>query len=125
MVGVFVQVLRAPYSILSLVIIVSAVVGAFTAQNSLSDLWVMLVIGFVAYYLSQAEYPMAPLLLGAVLGKMLDETFRQSMALSDNGLGIFLERPITFGSIVVIAAISGFLLYKAVTGRRRQIVADE
>ncbi|QZH60912.1 tripartite tricarboxylate transporter permease [Mycolicibacterium farcinogenes] len=125
LVGVFVKILRTPYSLLSLIIVVCTMVGAFTAQNALPDLWILLIVGIAAFYLSNGGYPMAPLLLGCVLGRMLDETFRQSLALSTNGAGIFLQRPITLASIGVIVAICGFLLFKAITGKQRKIVADE
>lgn len=125
LVGLFVKILRTPYSLLSLVIVVCTMVGAFTAQNALPDLWLLLIVGIVAFYLSNVGYPMAPLLLGCVLGRMLDETFRQSLALSTNGAAIFLQRPITLASVGVILAICGFLLYKAMAGKQRKIVADE
>jgi len=75
-------------------ILLFCIVGTFAINNSLFDVGVMLVAGVVAYLLEENEFPIAPAILGVVLGGMLEENFITSMIKSDGNLMAFFERPI-------------------------------
>jgi putative tricarboxylic transport membrane protein len=88
------NVLRVPRSVLMPVILLFCAVGAFAINNSVFDIGVMLVFGVVAYVMEANRFPIAPTILGLVLGGMLEQNFVTSMIKADGNLGAFFERPI-------------------------------
>ena len=78
-VPLFASILRIPFSIIVPVILVVCAVGAYTVNNALIDLSIMLVFGVVGYLFKKLDYPLAPMVLALVLGDMAESSFRQSM----------------------------------------------
>ncbi len=91
------QVLRVPRRILMPIILLFCVVGSFAINNSSYGIVVILVSGLIAFLLEENGFPVAPAILGVVLGKMLEDTFITSMIKSDGSLATFFERPISAG----------------------------
>lgn len=89
------MVLRIPRERLLPIVFVLCVVGAFTIASREFDVWVMLTFGVVGFILRQMNYPMAPLVLGLVLGQILDKSLRRGLILSDGSLEPFFMRPIS------------------------------
>ncbi len=98
----FVAVLRVPYRILAPLIAIFCMVGVFSVNNSVQDLWIMVAFGAVGYLAGKTSYPLAPLVLGLVLGGYLEVSLRQSIKMSQGDLSVFFTRPIA-GTIMVIA----------------------
>ena len=88
------RILKVPRNILMPVILLFCAVGTFAINNTLFDIGVMLVAGVVAYLLEENDFPIAPAILGVVLGGMLEENFISSMIKSDGNLLGFVNRPI-------------------------------
>jgi putative tricarboxylic transport membrane protein len=88
-VPLFAAILRVPFSIIAPIILVICAVGAYTVQNSMFDVWMMLVFGVVGYIFNKLDYPLAPLVLAIVLGDKAEESFRQAMLGSQGSLSIF------------------------------------
>ena len=88
------QILRVPRSVLMPVIMLFCVVGSFAINNTAFDVSVMLVAGVAAFFLEASGFPVAPAILGVVLGGMLEENFITSMIKSEGNLWAFFERPI-------------------------------
>jgi putative tricarboxylic transport membrane protein len=107
LIPIFVMVLRVPYTILMNFIVIFAAVGAFTVNNALFDVWVMLAFGVLGYIMKKLDYPIVPLVLAMVLGRLAENSLRQSLMLSDGHLAIFFTRPIAL--LFMIAAILGYL----------------
>lgn len=97
------QVLRIPPSRLMPIILVLCTVGSFAIASRVFDVWVMLAFGIIGFILRNLGFPMAPLILGVVLGPILDSNLRRGLVLSDGSLIPFLTRPI---SIVLWASIA-------------------
>jgi TctA family transporter len=91
------QMLRAPRELLMPVILLFCVVGSFAINNSLFGVVLMLVFGVAAYLMEENGFPVAPAILGMVLGAMLEEHFISSMIKADGRLLAFFERPIAAG----------------------------
>ena len=91
------RILRVPRNVLMPLILIFCIVGTFAINNSLFDVGVMLVAGLVAYLLEENRFPIAPAILGVVLGGMLEENFITSMIKSDGNLLGFVSRPIAAG----------------------------
>lgn len=95
------QVLRVPRNVLMPIILLFCIVGTFAINNSTFDVTIMLVAGIVAYLLEANKFPIAPAILGVVLGGMLEENFITSMIKSDGNLAAFVTRPLAAGLAVV------------------------
>ncbi|MCB1807566.1 MAG: tripartite tricarboxylate transporter permease, partial [Candidatus Competibacteraceae bacterium] len=89
------RILAVPRERLMPVVFVLCTVGAFAIASRLFDVWVMLGFGVLGFVLREMKYPMAPLVLGVVLGPILDKNLRRGMVLSDGSLEPFLTRPIS------------------------------
>jgi TctA family transporter len=102
------QMLRAPREVLMPVILLFCVVGSFAINNSIFGVVLMLAFGLIAYVMEENGFPVAPAILGMVLGAMLEENFISSMIKADGRILAFFERPIagTLGvlTLLVLAA---------------------
>jgi putative tricarboxylic transport membrane protein len=76
-------------------------------SNNLFDVWMMLGFGVLGYVMTKLKYPIVPLVLGLVLGRLAENSLRQSLMLSGGSLGIFFTRPIAL--LFVSAAILAYL----------------
>jgi putative tricarboxylic transport membrane protein len=103
------QVLKVRRAILMPIVFVLCTVGAFASASRLFDVYAMLAIGIVAFFLRRRGYEMAPLVLGMVLGPLLDKSLRRGLVLSDGSLAPFFTRPISLAFAVV--TIFTILLY--------------
>ena len=110
-------VLRVPREYLMPIIFVLCVVGSFAIASRIFDVWVMLGFGILGFALRQMNYPMAPLVLGIVLGDILDKNFRRGMVLSDGSFEPFLTRPIAG----VLAALTLITVLWGIAPVRRAI----
>ena len=94
LVGLFVNLLRIPYSYLYPCILCFCIVGTYSVSNNIIDVWILLIMGALGYVLRKFGYDLAPVALGLVLAPMLELSFRQSLAMSAGDYAIFFERPI-------------------------------
>ncbi len=108
LVGLFVNVLRIPYSYLYPLVIMFCVIGVYTVNNSIVDVWIMLIMGVLGYFLRKFGLDPAPLVLGLVISPTFELSLRQSLIMSNGHWTIFFspERPIA----LVLVAIAGALL---------------
>jgi putative tricarboxylic transport membrane protein len=97
-------ILRIPFSIIGPVIIVICAIGAYTVNNAMFDVTMMMVFGVVGYLFKKLRYPMAPMVLALVLGDMAEASFRQAMLSSQGSLAIFWSNPLV-GSITAVALL--------------------
>jgi putative tricarboxylic transport membrane protein len=103
MTRLLVKVLQVPRERLMPVVYVLCVVGSFAITQRMFDVYVMLAFGFAGFILREMRYPMAPLVLGIILGKLLDVNLRRGLLLSDGDLTPFFLRPISAALWIVIA----------------------
>ena len=117
----FVKVLRIPTQVLMPLVLILCLVGAYAIQNSVLDMSIALLMGIIGYLLRKAEYPLPPLLLGMVLGSIIESNFRRALTISLGSLSIFVTRPIclAFLLISVISCLTPSLqtLYHAFKSR--------
>ena len=103
-VPLFAAILRVPFSIIAPIIIVICAVGAYTVHNAMLDIWLMLLFGVIGYVFKKLDYPLAPLVLALVLGDRAEDSFRQSMLISQGDLTIFFSNWLV-GGITGLALI--------------------
>jgi putative tricarboxylic transport membrane protein len=101
LVGLFVNILRIPYSYLYPSLLAFATLGVYAVNNSVVDVWIMAGSGLVGYVLRKLDYEIAPIILGLVLAPMVELNFRQSLAMSAGSYGIFFDRPIATTMLAV------------------------
>jgi putative tricarboxylic transport membrane protein len=100
-----VQVLRVPTTIIVPIILVLCTIGTFALASRLFDIWVMVAFGLIGFVLRRLGYPMAPLVLGIVLGDLLEKNLRRGLVLSDGDLSPFFTRPISATLAGLIAVV--------------------
>ena len=106
-VPLFASILRIPFSIIAPIIIMICSIGAYSVHNSMFDVGLMLIFGALGYLFKKLGYPIAPLILAAVLGDKAEDAFRQSMLFSDGQLSIFWSNPLV-GSLTTAALLMLF-----------------
>jgi putative tricarboxylic transport membrane protein len=106
-VPLFANILRIPKRVLMPLVILFCITGMFTVNNSVFDIWMMLVFGAMGFLMRKWAFEGAPLLLALVLGPKLEVAFRQSLMISHGDFGVFTNRPI---SMVFLLATLIFLL---------------
>ena len=102
LVPLFAQILRLPYFVLYPLVVGISIVGVYSVNNSLFDLWVMGIFGLLGYLMRKLEFPAAALILGMVLGDALERALRQSLMMSQGDITILISRPIS-GTLLLIA----------------------
>lgn len=117
LVGLFVNVLRIPYAYLYPLVIMFCVIGVYTVNNSIVDVWIMLVMGALGYFLRKFSLDPAPLVLGLVISPTFEMSLRQSLIMSNGDYLIFFQRPI---SLVLMAVAATLLSLSAIALVRKR-----
>jgi putative tricarboxylic transport membrane protein len=106
-VPLFAAILRIPFSIIAPLIIVICAIGAYTVHNAMLDIWLMMAFGVIGYVFKKLDYPMAPMVLALVLGDRAEDSFRQSMLISQGNLSVFFSNGLV-GSIMALGLVMLF-----------------
>ncbi len=91
---IFIKILHIPQTVFLPVVLVLTTIGSFSVGGGINDLYLMLAVGCVAYFMNMLKYPIAPLVIGVILGGLFDETFRRSLLISNGDLSVFASRPV-------------------------------
>jgi putative tricarboxylic transport membrane protein len=110
--------LRTPRSLLMPIILVFCIVGAFASNNAAYGIVVMLVFGLLGFFMEENDIPIAPCILGIVIGPILEHNFITTMIKSDGSLLTFVNRPIAAVLAVALALIWASVLYSAFRKKR-------
>ena len=122
MIGVWVKMLQVPYRLLFPSAIFFICVGVFSAQNSLFAVGETVVFGIVGAVFLALDFPVSPIVLGYVLGPMLEENFRRALLISRGDLTTFVTRPI---SAWFVAASSALIVFQIISYLRRRLRQNE
>jgi putative tricarboxylic transport membrane protein len=124
LVGLWARVSVIPYKYLAPTILAICVVGAYSSRNTMFDVWVALGSGVVGYFMRKKNWPQAPLLMGFILGDLVEISLRQSLSMG--GPLIFFTRPITIAFFIsaVILVILSVKLLKRVPKEIREETSD-
>lgn len=119
LIGMWVRLLKIPYSILFPFIFLFCLIGAYTVGNNVQDVYIMILFGILGYLMKKYDYEPAPLVLAFILGPMFENAFRQSLIISGGSPIIFLSRPIAgiFVILSFVLLVSPFAL--RVLGKKR------
>jgi putative tricarboxylic transport membrane protein len=114
---VFVAAVRIKLAYLAPMIVTFTIVGAYSMQNNVFPVWLMLGMGVMGYFMKKLGYPPAPMVLALVLGNTMEAAFRQSLQMSYGDMGIFFERPLS--AFLMTAAFAMALFPLAMFGYRK------
>jgi putative tricarboxylic transport membrane protein len=106
LIGLWVQLLKVPYAILFPLILLFCVIGVYSVSSNIWDIVMMLAFGVVGYFMKKLDYEPAPLVLAYVLGRLAEESIRQSLLLSRGSPAIFIERPIAAAFLVAALLVA-------------------
>ena len=110
----FVKVLKVPAHLLAVCVLVLCGIGAYAARNSIFDVYAMAVFGLGGYVLQRVRIPVAPVVLGLVLGPTLEQQYRTALILSEGSHRIFLESPFAVTLFALTAAVVGWHIWSSV-----------
>jgi putative tricarboxylic transport membrane protein len=105
LVGVFVSILRTPQHVLSTLVLLLCLVGAFSLSNSLLDLWVLVGLGLLGYALRKLAIDPAPLIVAVVLGPVMEKTLRQTLFMAHGDWRLLVFRPLSLTLFVIGALV--------------------
>lgn len=123
LIGLWIRLLTIPYHLLFPAVLMFICIGTYSVNNSAFDVWLVVVFGFLGYLMRILSWPAAPLLLGFVLGPLMEEHFRRAMLLSRGDFMVFFDRPIsaTIISVTVLLLAWGALSSFLRRGRTRPV----
>ena len=122
-VPLFASILRIPFSIIAPVIIVICAVGAYTVHNAAFDVWLMMGFGVVGYVFKKLDYPMAPMVLALVLGDRAEDSFRQSMLISQGSVDVFFSNYLVAGITTLALVLLFWPLIGKLIGKKKLAAA--
>lgn len=120
MIPFIVRLLTISFTILAPVIFVLCIVGGYAPEQSLHDVWLMVLFGVVGYLMRKLNYPVAPAVLAIVLGPLAEQSLRQSLLASQGDMLIFVQRPISATCLLIAL---GLMLYPVISKLRKRAAA--
>lgn len=117
LIGMWVKLLSVPYRLIYPTVLFLICIGVYSGNNNLFDVAIVLVFGVFGYFASSLGFQSAPLLLGFVLGPMLEENFRRALLLSRGDMMVFMTRPISGVCMAITFLMLALIAYKRLRGR--------
>ena len=105
LIGIWVKLLSTPYRLLYPAILLACAVGVYSVRNSVFDIGLMTLFGLIGYLLIRLQADPAPLLLGLVLGPLMEQNLRRAMLISDGDWTVFFTKPISAALLAATAAL--------------------
>lgn len=120
LVGWWAKLLKIPYNILVVFILIFCIIGAYSLNNSMFDVGVMILCGLLGYVFKKLEFPLAPAILTLILGPLVERSLRESLSLSQGDYSIFFTRPISLVFLVITAIILATSAWQALPSAVRE-----
>ena len=125
LIGMWIKLLTVPYRVLYPAILLFCCIGVYSLSNSVFDVYITALMGFVGYIFVKLECEPAPLMLGFVLGPMMEENLRRAMLLSRGDPTTFLTRPISLGLLIASTALLLIVMAPALKKKREEVFIEE
>jgi putative tricarboxylic transport membrane protein len=125
LVGAFARIASIRPQILLPIISVICLVGIYSVRNALFDVWVMIAAGVIGFFVRKWHYPIAPFIIGVVLGPTTENSLRQTLIMFKGDFGLIVERPLATTMLALAAAFIVYRLAVHLWGRPRLIAVDE
>jgi putative tricarboxylic transport membrane protein len=127
LVGMWAKITKVPFGVMAPIILIISIIGSYTVRNSMFDVLVALVFGVLGFIFHKYHWPVVPLILCFILGPIMEQSFMQSMAMSNGSMLIFVQHPISLtiliGAVVLLVVSIG--LIRRTKSRVKEIVGEE
>ena len=124
LIGIWVQLLKVPYRFLYLAILLFCAIGVYTVNNSYSAVVIAAFFGVVGFVLMRLECEPAPMILGFVLGPLMEENLRRAMKISSGDPMIFVQRPISLGLLIAAGLLLVVMVLPSIRGKREEVFQE-
>ncbi|MBW8719234.1 MAG: tripartite tricarboxylate transporter permease [Variovorax paradoxus] len=125
LIGMWIKLLSVPYKFLFPAIVLFCAIGVYSTNNNTWDIWMVGIFGFVGYTFFKLGCEPAPLLLGFILGPMMEENLRRSLLLSRGDWSVFVTRPISLGLLLAALLLLVIVLLPAVKAKREEAFVED
>ena len=125
LIGMWIKLLTVPYRFLFPSIVLFCAIGVFSTNNNTFDIWLVAGFGFIGYLFNKLGCEPAPLLLGLILGPMMEENLRRALLLSRGDWSVFVTRGLSAGLLAVAALMVIIVLMPAVKNKREEAFVEE
>jgi TctA family transporter len=125
LIGMWVQLLKVPYRMLYPAILMFCCIGVFSVNNNSFDVLITVLFGVLGIIFIKVGAEPAPLLLGFILGPMMEENLRRAMLLSRGDPTVFFTRPLSLTMLIMAAALLAIIALPAIAKRREETFVEE
>jgi len=125
LIGIWIRLLTVPYRLLYPAILMFCCIGAYSINNNVFDVYVTLPFAILGYVFRKLDCEPAPLLLGLVLGSLMEEYLRRAMTISRGDWSVFVTRPLSATLLAVAVALLAAVLLPVIANKREQAFAEE
>jgi putative tricarboxylic transport membrane protein len=125
LIGMWIKLLSVPYKFLFPAIVLFCAIGVYSTNNNTFDIWMVGAFGFIGYAFFKLGCEPAPLLLGFILGPMMEENLRRALLLSRGDWSVFVSRPISLGLLAAAALLLVIVLLPAVKSKREEAFVED
>jgi putative tricarboxylic transport membrane protein len=125
LIGMWIKLLTVPYRFLFPAIVLFCAIGVYSTNNNTFDIWLVGAFGFIGYMFVKLGAEPAPLLLGFILGPMMEENLRRALLLSRGDWSVFVTRPLSAGLLIAAALLLVIVLLPAVKSKREEAFVEE
>ena len=125
LIGMWIKLLSVPYKFLYPSIVLFCAIGVYSTNNNTWDIWIVGIFGFVGYLFHKLGCEPAPLLLGLILGPMMEENLRRALLLSRGDWSVFVTRPLSASLLAVAALLLIIVLLPAIKNKREEAFVED
>ncbi len=125
LIGMWIKLLTVPYRFLFPAIVLFCAIGVYSTNNNTFDIWLVGLFGVIGYYFIKLGCEPAPLLLGFILGPMMEENLRRALLLSRGDWSVFVTRPLSAGLLAAAAVLVAIVLLPSVKNKREEAFVEE
>jgi putative tricarboxylic transport membrane protein len=124
LIGLWVKLLKVPYRILMPLILLFCLIGSYSLNNNVVEVIIMIIFGVAGYVLRKFDFEVAPLMVAFILGPIWENSWRQSLVMSDGKFSIFLEKPISLVTLALAALVIINALIKYYRKNKRRFIFE-
>jgi putative tricarboxylic transport membrane protein len=124
LVGLWVRMLRVPYRLLFPAIVIFCCIGSYSVNNSTFDVVITGIFGLAGYWLSKHAFEPAPMMLGFVLGPIMEENLRRAMIIAGGDVTVFVTRPVSAGLLALAALLVVLAVVPSIRRRRDEVFLE-
>ena len=125
LIGIWIKLLTIPYRWLFPAIVLFCAIGVYSTNNNTFDIWMVAIFGVVGYIFIKLGCEPAPLLLGFILGPMMEENLRRAMLLSRGDWSVFVTRPLSASLLAVALLLLIIVLLPSIKSSRENVFKEE